>query len=469
MRKIQSDISRDPTAISSSTEGVTSSAESAEVCPICKGKGFYVLDVPPGHPDFGRAIPCICQREEWQRRSIAQLQRISQLEHMQDKTFETFSLREDELPKPHVETLRAALDAARRFAENPEGWLLLIGGLGCGKTHLAAAIANARMRAGEPALFIVVPDLLDHLRAAFQPGSGTTYDERFEEIRSAPVLILDDLGAESSTSWAQEKLYQLINYRYNAALPTVFTTNVRLDQIEARIRSRLLDHALTTVCHITAPDYRMRNVEEEGPELNMLPYLNDMTFSTWDERVGRIPRKEQENLERALSLAQAYAEQPHNWLVFTGPSGAGKTHLAAAIANERARRGDEVLFVVVPDLLDYLRAAFSPESATPYDRRFEEVKRAHLLVLDDLGTESATPWAREKLYQLLNFRYNAHLPTIITTAKSINELDERIRTRILDPRRSLVFALIARPYLGDPERAKTSRKRTRTSKRTSNG
>jgi len=80
-----------------------------------------------------------------------------------------------------------------------------------------------------------------------------------------------------------------------------------------------------------------------------------------------------------------------------------------------------------------------------------------LLVLDDLGTESATPWAREKLYQLLNFRYNAHLPTIITTAKPIDELDERIRTRILDPRRSMVFALIVRPYLGDPDRPRRNR------------
>ncbi len=460
VRKIQNDISRDPTVTSSSTEETGDSGVSQEVCPICGGKGFYVLDVPPGHPDFGRAIPCVCQREVWQRRSIAQLQRISHLEHLQDKTFETFSLREEKLPSFRVENLRAALNAARRFAEQPRGWLLLTGGLGCGKTHLAAAIANERIRRGEPALFIVVPDLLDYLRASFQPGSGTSYDERFEEIRAAPLLILDDLGAESATSWAMEKLYQLINFRYNARLPTVFTTNARLDQIEERIRSRLLDHALTTVCHLRVPDYRVQEAMQKGPELDMLPYLGDMTFATWDERTGSLSRQEQENLERALSLAQAYAEQPQNWLVFAGPSGSGKTHLAAAIANERVRRGDDVLFVVVPDLLDYLRAAFSPESRTPYDRRFEEVKRVRVLVLDDLGTESATPWAREKLYQLLNFRYNAHLPTIITTSKAVDELDERIRTRILDPRRSVVFGLIVRAYLGDPEHAKRRKRRS---------
>ncbi len=427
--------------------------------------GFYVLDVPVGHPLFGKAIPCECQREEWQRRSLRQLQRISHFEHLQNKTFDTFSLREEELPPAQVETLRRALEAARRFADAPEGWLLLIGGLGTGKTHLAAAIANERMARGEPALFIVVPDLLDHLRATFHPQSDTTYDERFEEIRKAPLLILDDLGAESATSWAQEKLYQLINYRYNAKLPTVFTTNARLDQLESRIRSRLLDHTLTTVCHLDAPDYRIRQqlIKDltEGPELNILPYLGDMTFATWDDRADKLPRTQAENLERALALALAYAEHPRNWLVFTGPYGSGKTHLAAAIANERARRGDHVLFVVVPDLLDYLRGAFNPESTVPYDRRFEEVKRAPLLILDDLGTESATPWAREKLYQLLNFRYNAHLPTVITTAKPIDQIDERIRTRILDPRRSVVFALTVPPYMQDPDRPPRRARKTK--------
>ena len=450
IRKIQNDISPDPTHTSLNTEP----EQEKDVCPICGGAGYYVLDVPVGHPLFGKAIPCECKKEEYQRLKLRRLLHISQLPYLADKTFESFSLREDELPPAQVENLRRALLVAKAFAEEPHGWVLFSGGLGTGKTHLAAAIANERLRKGESVLFVVVPDLLDHLRATFHPGSDVRYDERFEEIRNAPVLILDDLGAESSTPWAQEKLYQLINSRYTMRLPTVFTTNVKLERLEPRIRSRLLDQELTTYCHLDVPDYRLRDqtrLRDLEPELNMLPYLSDMTFDTWDTRVGEVSPEVADNLARALDLAKAYAEQPHNWLVLTGPYGSGKTHLAAAIANERARRGDEVLFVVVPDFLDYLRAAFNPESHIPYDRRFEEVKRAPLLVLDDLGTESATPWAREKLYQLLNFRYNAKLPTVITTATPIDQLDARIRTRLLDPRRSLLFALIAPPYLGDPD------------------
>ncbi len=136
--------------------------------------------------------------------------------------------------------------------------------------------------------------------------------------------------------------------------------------------------------------------------------------------------------------------------MFTGGYGVGKTHLAAAIANYQAERGYPAMFVVVPDLLDHLRAAFSPDARTSFDQRFEEVRTASLLVLDDLGTESATPWAREKLYQIINHRYVAHLPTVITTSVSPDDLDPRIRTRILDETHCMVFPLLVPSYRGGP-------------------
>ncbi|MEE9284893.1 MAG: ATP-binding protein, partial [Dehalococcoidia bacterium] len=108
------------------------------------------------------------------------------------------------------------MKAAQHFAEEPSGWLVFSGPSGCGKTHLAAAIADRCIQDGRPVLFMVVPDLLDHLRAAYRPESEVGYDELFELLRNSPVLILDDLGVQSSTPWAEEKLFQLINHRYNA-------------------------------------------------------------------------------------------------------------------------------------------------------------------------------------------------------------------------------------------------------------
>ena len=101
---------------------------------------------------------------------------------------------------------------------------------------------------------------------------------------------------------------------------------------------------------------------------------------------------------------------------------------------------------MVPDLLDHLRATFSPTSSASYDSVFAQVRTARLLVLDDLGTQSATPWAREKLYQVLNYRYETRLPTVITTSSTLDEIDPRIRSRMLDERVCHVFKIIVPPY-----------------------
>jgi len=124
-------------------------------------------------------------------------------------------------------------------------------------------------------------------------------------------------------------------------------------------------------------------------------------------------------------------------------------------------QGHSTLFVVVPDLLDHLRATFNPQSTVTFDKRFEEVRRTSLLILDDLGTESATPWAREKMYQIFDYRYNARLPTVITTAKWTEEVDPRLATRMLDMSRCTPAPILAPAYRGGAPRRKATRRRKR--------
>ena len=107
-----------------------------------------------------------------------------------------------------------------------------------------------------------MPDLLDYLRATFDPNSEATYDQRFDSIRNVPLLILDDLGTENAKPWAREKLYQIINHRYNAKLPTIITTNNDLETIDGRIRSRVCDRELCQIILIQAEDYRMRSPDD---------------------------------------------------------------------------------------------------------------------------------------------------------------------------------------------------------------
>ena len=405
-------------------------------CPLCHGLGYLREDVPVGHPNFGKAFICDCRRQSVTEQVRSRLFSISRLDELKELTFESFKPRGRQGLGPlHAQSLEWAFNHARQYASSMQGWLLLQGSYGSGKTHLAAAIANFAVQMGVPTLFLTVPDLLDTLRFAYD-SVDTTFEERFEQIRNAQLLVLDDFGTQNATGWAQEKLFQIINYRYINKLALVVTTNLAMDEIEARIRSRLQDPELVTNVRISAPDYR-RPMDDMGhSELSSLDVLSNRTFASFMERkTENLPADELKSLDAALKAAQSYAKKPQGWLVLTGPYGCGKTHLAAAIANYRAGLGDPPLFVMVPDLLDHLRAAFSTNSGTSYDRRFDEVRVAPLLVLDDLGSQSATPWAREKLYQLLNYRYNRELPTIMTVAVDLlKDVDERIRTRMMDER-----------------------------------
>ena len=223
------------------------------VCPHCGGSGWVRLDVPVGDPAFGKAIACSCKERQQEEQRRSDLRRLSSLEPFHDKTFDTLDLRA-------APGLEEAYRVAREYAEQPWGWLVLRGGYGCGKTHLAAAIANYRLAAGSPVFFSIVPDLLDHLRAAFAPNSDLTYDALFDRIREVELLVLDDLGAENGTAWATEKLFQLINYRYNSRMPMVITTNNRLlSHMDDRIASRLADVGLVQNVVIEASDYRKRH------------------------------------------------------------------------------------------------------------------------------------------------------------------------------------------------------------------
>lgn len=220
------------------------------VCPRCRGAGYLRMNVPFGHPNFGKPIACECKEAERKEKRRQQLREMSNLDAHHSQTFRTFN--------PRVPGVKEACEVAAEYAQNPEGWLLLIGPNGCGKTHLAAAIANQSLDNGSVVLFSVVPDLLDHLRAAFAPNAAEVYDQLFAKMREAEVLVLDDLGAQQSSPWANEKLFQLLNYRYNLGMPTVITANPRgLQGIDERIRSRLTDVSLVMSVNLDrARDYR---------------------------------------------------------------------------------------------------------------------------------------------------------------------------------------------------------------------
>ncbi len=422
-------------------------SQEKDVCPICGGLGLVKRDLPISDPNFGRFEVCECQKENQQRSTVQRLYTISNLDAYRDMTFASFDIsglnNKDEVNN----TLEVAFNTTQNYARHLNGWLLLMGSYGCGKTHLAAAIANEVVSMGVQTLFLTVPDLLDWLRYSFG-SQETSYESRFEEIKNIRFLVLDDLGTQNTTPWAREKLFQILNHRYTHKLPTVITTNTALNEIDERMASRMQDRELVIKLQIDAPDFRNPLMDTNPSPISSLAHISDhRTFDKFSARKNeKLPADEQNSLDSAFFAAQQFAEHPDGWLVFMGTYGTGKTHLAAAIGHFRAAMGEEPIFAVVPDLLDHLRATFSPTSSASYDSVFAQVRTARLLVLDDLGTQSATPWAREKLYQVLNYRYETRLPTVITTSSTLDEIDPRIRSRMLDERVCRVFKIIVPPY-----------------------
>ncbi len=376
---------------------------------------------------------------------MERLRKLSNLKAFVDKTFDNYDVPEH-YPYKQYESVDHALKTALHFAQEMDGWLLLQGVYGTGKTHLAAAIGNQRLQQGDMVIFITVPDLLDYLRGGYSPSADMTYDELFERVKDATLLILDDLGVENPSEWAKEKLFQLLNYRYSHKKSTVITTNTPLETLDPRISSRLMDTQVVARVTIEAPDYR--DASPHGAERFLTERLSmyaHMTFDNFDIRTMVTP-DERDNLLKAAQAAEEYAHQPNRWILFMGGYGTGKTHLAAAIANQRHLMGDDVLFLTVPDLFDYLKTTFRADSQVSFSKLFGRIRDVPLLVLDDLGTDGKSAWSQEKLFQLLDYRYVAQKATVITTAKPFDDLNDRLVSRLIDARVCRNIALTVPSY-----------------------
>jgi DNA replication protein DnaC len=463
LKRIAAATSKENSPTSSSTEDSAARAQADLAgdpeCPHCGGLGYLRADVPVGDPDFGKIVTCTCRQAQVSQQVHRRLFSLSNLDELSNLTFENFESRGlIGLSNYQADSIELAYNQAQQFAKSLQGWLLLEGLYGSGKTHLAAAVANFAVGLGVPTLFLTVPDLLDALRFSYEDPEST-FEQRFEEIRQIPLLVLDDFGTQNATSWAQEKLFQIINYRYINRLSLVVTTNLALEEIEGRIRSRLMDPELVTRVEIIAPDYRQPLDDTNHPSHSSLDALDGLTFGDFSDRRGEgLSPQDLQSLEKAFRAALDFAEKPDGWLVFSGPYGCGKTHLAAAIGNYRTEEGRPPVFVTSIELLDHLRSTFNPESKVRFDRQFKEFQTCSLLILDDLGTEAATPWVKERLYQLFNTRYNAKLPTVITTSQRVDEIDDRLRSRMLDKRLCKILGITAPSYHGSKhKRRKTSR------------
>ena len=307
---------------------------------------------------------------------------------------------------------KAATETAQEFASAPNGWLVLEGSAGSGKTHLAASIVNALIDRGSPAKYVSALDIPDLVRNERFEDTDGAEGGTFGSLLDAPVLVVDDLGAQQANNWIDSKVDQLLTHRFNGRLPTVIVLAKPISEMPERIALKLDDPGLSTVVQLTDSE-----TSRGAPRLNIpRAMLDRMTFETFEPNGAPSSNPtERDCLRDALNEARDFAEKPEKWLYLHGRTGVGKTHIAVAIANVQAKKGAVVTFWSVPDLLDNLRNTFGNSNEKPFYSLFESVRNCELLILDDFGAQQMTDWALEKLYQIISYRHDRLLPTIITS------------------------------------------------------
>ena len=235
-------------------------ASDEPTCPRCGDAGFVRRDLPPEHPDFGKAYPCPCSIPTPE----AVMDRLGQLSRMPptSRDLSRFKTWRD------VPPLRPALEVARRYAkgEGAHPFLTLAGRPGTGKTHLALAIGWEWLDAAQgTVLYWRVASLLDYLRAGYSREEKAATPDTYTTIYAVAncgLLILDDLGAEVGTEWATEKLDTIVDERYVNRRHTVVTTNATDAELPERLADRL--HEGTTLV-LSAASFRRQQRRRPQP------------------------------------------------------------------------------------------------------------------------------------------------------------------------------------------------------------
>ncbi|MCF3942178.1 ATP-binding protein [Oceanobacillus alkalisoli] len=238
------------------------------VCPDCNRTVTQKeLEIPRG-PRKGEWIVadygCICEDmklvEEAKKRGVAfKNKKMKQLfdyyslinDALKDATLENYEPTSNELAiaKQNIMTYIQQFDGTKN--------LLLHGNYGTGKSHLSVSVTKELMERGHECLFLSLPKLLTKIKETYN-NKGVTEDELLEVIQRVDLLVLDDIGAEHHTEWANTKLFEVLDDRSGKS--TIYTTNLNSNELRAQINERNFSRMMenTDIITMNGRDYRRK-------------------------------------------------------------------------------------------------------------------------------------------------------------------------------------------------------------------
>lgn len=219
-------------------------------CEKCSGFGY--VKTPKG------VVPCECARREVADFEIEKARIPSRYEY---STLDTFELYPD---------VRDVVHKAKKFvseySEKSHSGLFICGSTGSGKTHIAVGILKALIEQGYDGVFYNIVDLLDEIRSTYNPENPTNPKSRLDQDMKRQVIVLDDFGVQKTSAWVADRLYALINRRYQDCKTLIITSNFKLDdlkvKIDARIYSRM--NEMLEPIEFKSNDFRRRKKMRDG-------------------------------------------------------------------------------------------------------------------------------------------------------------------------------------------------------------
>jgi DNA replication protein DnaC len=200
-------------------------------CPVCGGTGWKIVE----RAGLSGAERCSCAAVT---RAQAAKEGAGIPPNYERATLDNFVIPGRENPTARDGlgyVLMQVRSFVREFPTAKHPGLLLVGGTGTGKTHLAVAAFKALLDKGHEGIFFDYQNLLDRIRSSYDRTSGASDREAYRSALETPLLLLDDLGSHRVTDWVEDTVTSIITYRCNQCKPLIATTNLPDDDVTGSV------------------------------------------------------------------------------------------------------------------------------------------------------------------------------------------------------------------------------------------